>query len=74
MTGMLKSRVITYLKTEGGEVVVWHEGGSGRPLLPLRGLPYKSSHVSHISNIKTSVDCLEILGDDVFIQTVASTM
>lgn len=73
MTGMLKSMGIAYLKTEGGEVVVWHKARTGRPLLPLRGLPYKSSHVSHVSNIKTSVDCLEILGDDVFIQTVAST-
>lgn len=74
MTGMVKPTVITYLKTEGGEVVVWHKAGTGQPLLSLKGVSYKSScvsRVSHVSNIKTLVNCLEILGD-IFIQIVAS--
>lgn len=55
-------------------MVVQHKDVTVWRLLPLRGVLYKSSHVSQVSNIKTSVDCLEMLGDDVFIQTVASTV
>lgn len=77
MTGMLKPTIIIYLKTEGEEVIVWHRAGTGQPLPSLKGVAYKSSGVScvsHVSNVKTLANCLEILGDDIFIQIVASAM